>query len=354
MTPIYSLITIPLIADFLYPVTLVFLLFYKTIPDFWCEVWRYFVDLILVLPDWGFTWFSTTTLSGEIAFLFAGVFIFVERWVKTKMIRVSLIILLVPFLFWGRETLAREEIVNRVVQLDVGQGDSALVQSQGRTEMVDLGSDHLVSDQVWFQKLARYGVLHVNGVLFSHLDEDHVGGVYRLLPFLPIDCIETNEALWRSEKGMRLKEWIEFHYPEVRLSSEGCIIQSRVAWFQSHEKGAKGNELMAGIVHELSPSEAYFALGDGDQAQERLYGARFKNEIESHAKRIWKVSHHGSRFSSDERFLWEMDPDQFWISVGRKNSYHHPHPLTLLRLSRFRGAIYRTDVEGDVEASLAE
>ena len=109
---------------------------------------------------------------------------------------------------------------------------------------------------------------------------------------------------------------------------------------------------MAGIYHELDSNKAYFALGDGDQTQELSYGKRFQVEISNHPEKIWKVSHHGSKFSSNPEFLSELDPDQFWISVGRKNTYHHPHPLTLLRLSHLRGVIHRTDVEGELEASV--
>jgi competence protein ComEC len=146
--------------------------------------------------------------------------------------------------------------------------------------------------------------------------------------------------------------WIHEHAPKVMLSSSGCIELSKVGWFQS--KKSSGNELMGGIVYPLSPGHAYFALGDGDEEQELAYEHYFQNEIAETPNRIWKISHHGSRFSSNSEFLGRLDPDEFWISVGAHNPYHHPNPLTLWKLKNLRGKIYRTDVDGDIRRSFSE
>ena len=105
---------------------------------------------------------------------------------------------------------------------------------------------------------------------------------------------------------------------------------------------------MAGSVIPLTDHEAYFALGDGDFSQEWEYVHEFSTEIALYPKRIWKVGHHGSKFSSDSGFLKELNPSAFWISVGKHNHYHHPHPLTMERLHELQVPIYRTDEDGDL------
>ena len=63
---------------------------------------------------------------------------------------------------------------------------------------------------------------------------------------------------------------------------------------------------------------------------------------------ILKVSHHGSNTSSSERFLSEATPDYAVISVGKGNSYSHPHTETLKSLKKCGAKILRTDNNGDI------
>ena len=63
---------------------------------------------------------------------------------------------------------------------------------------------------------------------------------------------------------------------------------------------------------------------------------------------VLKVGHHGSRFSSSDQFLAEVLPDIAVIEVG-KNSYGHPTPAALGRLSKWAQAIFRTDQNGLVK-----
>ena len=63
---------------------------------------------------------------------------------------------------------------------------------------------------------------------------------------------------------------------------------------------------------------------------------------------LLKVGHHGSRFSSSPAFLAAVKPIWAVISVGTGNTYHHPHPSSLLHLQRTGVKILRTDQEGDI------
>lgn len=348
MTPIYSLITIPVIAYVLYPVSLILILFTHRLPDFWCEVWKALIAALKLLPDLGLTWVAVQNEALWIASVIAGIWIWAFAWLKNPKIKLAFSACAIFVMILGRQILAQSEGPNRVVQLDVKQGDSALIQRRNENELTDVGSFKKLKEEAWIRKLARYQVTDIHGILLTHLDEDHIGGLAHLLPLVPIDCIETHRAHWESEKGAREYAWLKLHYPRVNLASSDCIGLSQVSWFQSREKNSKGNDLMAGSVYEFDRNRAYFALGDGDMGQETAYGKAFKEAITSHPVRIWKVSHHGSKYSSDPDFLSHLDPSQFWISVGKKNPYHHPHPFTLIRLRQQRGVIHRTDQEGDL------
>jgi competence protein ComEC len=244
--------------------------------------------------------------------------------------------------------------VSRVRQWDVGQGDAALIQEGGRNEIIDAGPSRIMDASAWIRKLARAGAPRIDALMFSHLDEDHRGGSKMLLSVASVACVLLPLNVQRSDRGRRLASEILEEFPDTKIEEQDCIRLSRVGWFESKRSGSAGNELMAGVVHEMGGGRAYFALGDGDEIQELLYESYFRPELERNSERIWKVGHHGSRFSSNSGFLRRLQPKEAWISVGARNPYHHPAPATLGILRDLSIRFRRTDQEGDLELASTE
>ena len=67
---------------------------------------------------------------------------------------------------------------------------------------------------------------------------------------------------------------------------------------------------------------------------------------------ILKIGHHGSKYSSTEEFLQQVDPYVCLISADRKNRYGHPHMETLERIDETDGTVFRTDLMGQVVVDL--
>ena len=61
---------------------------------------------------------------------------------------------------------------------------------------------------------------------------------------------------------------------------------------------------------------------------------------------VLKVGHHGSRTSSSEEFINEINPKYSIISVGKNNRYGHPNKEVLNNLEDTK--IYRTDQDGSI------
>ena len=61
---------------------------------------------------------------------------------------------------------------------------------------------------------------------------------------------------------------------------------------------------------------------------------------------VLKVGHHGSKTSSSESFINEINPKYSIISVGKKNRYDHPNKEVLDILEDSK--IYRTDQNGSI------
>ncbi len=352
MTPLYSLITIPVISIILYPLSVIGILFSPHSLS-WIEfAWQEFIDFVLLLPAQGLTFsvISTRTLMLSLA-MSVGLMVYLY-FVKVRRLQfyglVSLVILAILV------RVSSPQLLNdsRLVQLDVKQGDGLLIEKHGRVEMIDVGSAKAMKPSDWIHEFSRYGVSEVDAILFTHLDEDHIGAVKVFSNLLPVHCIQTHENHWKSEKGRKLVSYLLEHAADTELSNQSCMQIPKTAWFASSDHRGNGNELMAGSVIEVSPSRAYVALGDADVSQEEKFANVFQQELSSYPHKFWKVSHHGSRFSSGEAFLKVLQPDEVWISVGKHNHYHHPHPSVMARLQELGIPYQRTDEVGDIVVSM--
>ena len=95
-----------------------------------------------------------------------------------------------------------------------------------------------------------------------------------------------------------------------------------------------------GSTHEKEVMESLLAVDKKQDDKER-------GEID-----ILKIGHHGSKYSSSEEFLQQVNPYVCLISAGRKNRYGHPHMETLERIDETDGMVFRTDLMGQVVVDL--
>jgi len=348
MTPVWSLITIPLISWVLYPVTVFFLLATHSIPSFVFGAWNALIGGGVTIADQGFTFSCISPSAVTASLVLAGVVtIFVHRVRNRRKIAFLMAVL------FGLAGVVRfrDEVL---VQLDVGQGDAMLIQKGGRVEMVDVGSARALRPDDWLRRLSFYGIDHVDTVLLSHLDEDHAGGSKNLAAWVPIGAIETHVRNWRSLRGKKLIATLRERNPKLRFTSKNELRLMQLDWFRTTEGREDGNGLMSGVVVPLDRRRVYLALGDGDVSQEEQYVRRFGGLLSQDPIRIWKVSHHGSKYSSGWAPLRALHPSKAWISVGRHNPYHHPTVEALDRLRRLRIPVYRTDEEGDLVEKISQ
>jgi len=339
-TPILSVISIPAVSLFLYPLTHLVYAFAGVIPDWVLGLWGGFLKILILMMDLLPLGFSVDPRLMILGLIFAAIFRWMWIQARRFLFPLTIFVLILPLFFLNQEEA-------KFIQLDVGQGDAAILKKPGRVDWVDVGSGRRQTPDPVLRELARYGVTRVDGVLLTHLDEDHCGGLPVLLALVPVTCLEMGARHQQEERGKRMLSWLNAHYPKLKVQSKGCIQNGRVVWFGSERSGAKGNEWMAGIASSWN-DWVYLALGDGDEEQERAFESEFHQEIERHPHRIWKVGHHGSRYSSNPEVLKKIHPEEFWISVGKRNPYHHPSGVALVRLKLLPGRVRRTDQEGDL------
>ena len=224
--------------------------------------------------------------------------------------------------------------------IDVGQGDGLFLRfSEGTTCLVDGGSTSV--KQVGEYRILPYlkyeGVDVLDYVIFTHLDEDHISGVRQLLELygtldeITIDTMLFPDLANPNETYLEMWSMAEARGIKVGKIGAGDVI-SGPKWQMMCHYPMKGryseDENDNSTVLQLNYGKFSMLLtGDlGFEGESELLKQDVLEDVD-----IWKVSHHGSKYSGSEQFLGKILPNVSLISVGR-NYYGHPTDEILERL----------------------
>ena len=230
----------------------------------------------------------------------------------------------------------------RLTVLDVGQGQSILLQSKGRTVLIDCGgdSDENTADLV-ANTLLSQGITKLDAIILTHCDRDHAGGVPYLLTRIPTGVLmipanaNPETAAFLSAGGI---ERTVFVADDLALT----LGENRITVFgPTFVKDSNENSLC--ILYE-SPNCSILITGDRSELGEQL----LIRESSLPDVDVLIAGHHGSKYSTSEELLSAVTPETVIISVSADNHYGHPAPEMLARVERFGCKILRTDLHGTV------
>lgn len=102
------------------------------------------------------------------------------------------------------------------------------------------------------------------------------------------------------------------------------------------------------VIYSNIEGISFLFTGDLEEEGERRLLSRYPGlEVD-----ILKAGHHGSRTSTTEIFVKQLEPQLVLISAGRQNRFGHPHPEVTDRLQEFEIPVLRTDLNGAIELRL--
>lgn len=239
-----------------------------------------------------------------------------------------------------------EEEELQVHFLDVGQGDSTLI-VQGEHAMLIDGGENLKGWQV-VDYLDYLGVEHLDYMIGTHPDSDHIGGLDTVLEHISCDMVMMPE------------------YERDTASYESLIeILEEKGMEPVSPKPGETYELGTAVFTILAPNDTYNNVNDNSIALRLLHGGNsflFTGDAESQAEAdmmqsgrllsadVYKVAHHGSSGANSELFLMAVKPTYAVISCGENNDYGHPHSEVLNYLRVMGTEVYRTDEQGTIVA----
>lgn len=235
--------------------------------------------------------------------------------------------------------------------LDVGQGDCILIRTKSGDILVDAGPES--AQEQLLMKLRRLGVTELELAVFTHSDEDHIGGADGVLREFPAKQIwvgvapdasrnESERLLW---EAVDLTETIVSEVQAGKLFLLGKLSIFVCAPMEQSGGSTDSNE--GGVVLKLTYGEtSALLMGDVGTETETILLERYGSSHLSSA--LLKVGHHGSSTSGSEAFLQAVCPTWAVISCAAGNEYGHPHGDALQRLQNVGATILRTDRLGDI------
>lgn len=223
-----------------------------------------------------------------------------------------------------------------VTVLDVGQGQCILLQSEGRTYLVDCGGDNdkTAADKAAAHLLSR-GIRRLDGFILTHGDRDHMGGAENLLTRVASDVLIVPPVTMTQNLPA-----------QTVLAADREII---LRWGTSEirifgEKAPEiGNENSLCILFDTEKCDILITGDRNREGEMRLLQTAPIPQVD-----VLIAGHHGSKFATSEELLKTVSPKTVCISVGTDNIYGHPSTETLERLEKFGCKVYRTDIHGNI------
>ena len=270
-----------------------------------------------------------------------------------------ILLLVISFLVWIRvyETHSIPENKGLTVTfLNVGQGDSILIQTPGKKNiLIDGGtyprqwSTFDAGKMVVVPELKKRHIKKLDLVIATHPDLDHIGGLIAVLKKYPVGLFLDSGTIATTQTYEDLLKIIEKKKIKYKIAKPGKLEidpEIELEVLSPIDPSFINNPNENSSVIRLSYGKISFLLtGDIGNIAEACYVEKYGNNLNSN---ILKLAHHGSNSSSSQHFLDHVQPEIAIISCGRNNPFGHPAKDILQRIENINIPIYRTDKSGAI------
>jgi beta-lactamase superfamily II metal-dependent hydrolase len=234
--------------------------------------------------------------------------------------------------------------------LDVGEGDSALINLPGSIQiLIDGGRSSKVLDPL--SKRMPKNDRKIEYVIESHPDADHIGGLTDVLKAYEVGEIVKTNSKSDSQTYANLESQIESNGIQVRIADKGEVMSFGGAIIKVLSPKEDGIEALSSnnssLVLRMSyQSSCVMFTGDAEiEAQQKIKSEYSQTDLKCE---LFKVAHHGSAGAYEDGLTKMIDPMYAVISVG-SNGYGHPASSVISSLEKLGIEVLRTDQKGTVD-----
>ena len=249
-----------------------------------------------------------------------------------------------PLLFWPGERPAPGTLW--VTALDVGQGSAVVIETHGEVWLYDAGprysQDADAGARVVLPYLRSRGIGTVDGLVVSHLDQDHSGGAASIVRGIPVARLLTS---------ISPDHPILAGYPNVERCSSGMtagggepLVRMLHPAAADYGRRMSTNAMSCVALFIVGPNRVLLT-GDLPADEEARLVAR---ELSPSAP-LLMAPHHGSRSSSSEALLDAVGAKAAFAQAGYHNRFHHPDATIVARYAARAIEFSRTDRDGALQ-----
>lgn len=352
ISPIANAIAIPIVSFIVVPFAILgsilpidaILLFAHFVLDLCMLVLKWLADLPLATWQQATPSFSTTLLA------FIGVF-----WMllpKGVPLRYFGVFCFLPMLFTSSERIDKGSM--QVIVLDVGQGLSVVVKTAEHTLLYDAGAKYNEQSDAGNRIVSPYllmaGIKHLDGIVVSHDDTDHSGGVPSVLSQVSADWLLS--SLDQRSEMFKTSQYLE-HRPQKILKCyagqhwqwDGVEFEILYPELDSYQYDYLKDNDKSCVLKISSLSGNVLLTGDVEKRGEyQMLGS----EARLLKSDVLVAPHHGSKTSSSAAFVQAVSPQWVVFTNGYRNHFGHPKQAIVQRYVNQGVQVLRSDYDGAI------
>lgn len=232
-------------------------------------------------------------------------------------------------------------IKSQVTYINVGQGDSTLIQNNNQTVLIDAGHGDGY-ENASLNYLKEHSINTLDALILTHCDADHINDAKIIIYQLNVKKIYMSSRTSSSYTYMKLLNTIKEKKKKITVPKVGDTFQVGVGSieFIGVGEGAQNNNDSSLCMRYDDGYHRFVFTGDAAESMEKKL-----NKVQCD---VFQAGHHGSAYSNSDNLLSRMKASYVVVSCGKDNMYGHPHKEALQRFSRYNMVVYRTDELGTI------
>lgn len=229
--------------------------------------------------------------------------------------------------------------------IDVGQGDSILIQVNNKNLLIDSGPNK--SEDKLKKYLKELNISKFDYIIATHPHEDHIGNMSYIINNFDVlnfyaPKVENSTKAFETMIESLIRKDLKIKVLKANIKSIDLGKNIVVDVFSPLSNSYEDLNNYSPIVKISYGNTSFLFTGDAEELSENeVLNAGFDLKCD-----VLKIGHHGSSSSTSEKFLKASNPSIAVISVGEDNTYGHPTDTVLSRLKETK--IYRTDINGNI------
>ena len=232
--------------------------------------------------------------------------------------------------------------------IDVGQGDSTLLESNGEFVLIDAGERDCGNTVVDY--IESRGCDELKYIIATHPDSDHVGGLKTVIETIDAENFITSETDKSTSTWLNVLHAVDeydINYIDAEAGETYSFGEASFTVLAPLSDSYNNYNNYSVVVKAECDDISFLLTGDAEKESEDQMLA----SGEDLSADVLKCGHHGSSSSTSDAFLSAVHPAFAIISCGENNDYGHPHRETVAKLTNRGIAYYRTDTLGTIVAA---